>query len=515
MHFLQILKISISAQCEICGQFIIACTSGFVRGRSSLIAGRAHMASLVAAANSSATDSRHRAIPRHMVNMNVSMIVSFNSFQWLTYYMHEPFVYNVCSSAHGWERCSALTAESADLYNSLPSLYVLGPPHTGTTTLWHQLKQHPGIRTPSAGNGRQGQETDKEPAFWSFPQRWLRHHLDPLTHYQILCRCKPCSNNSVLLDSTTMAGDVDAVHRMVRQAAVASNSTPFAESYALGSWLQVTVYRNGPVLPNHLRFVLLVRSWAQHLDSVIKYHCAPSRQPWEFCPFIHQRLEKSTHRYRIAYMKSLGGYLEDGVIAAWVGSCLREYATCAESHDDSQRWPKCIIAISRNTSTCMLFQGSASPHVATPTTGVSPASLSRLRPTIVKIVTTPILVDQALCWLQHVRREQMLFVYSASISSGQAAGAIWAFAGLPPSAAAGRLSASSSSAHVHAHELPFTPALVNDSEVRRQYQWHACRLCQHLGVGCENETWRLERDAHLTLTCAGAPRETESASQTR
>ena len=89
---------------------------------------------------------------------------------------------------------------------------------------------------------------------------------------------------------------------------------------------------------------------------------------------------------------------------------------------------------------------------------------------------------------QYVRREQMLFVNSASISSGPAAEAIWAFAGLAPSAAASPRP-NSSSAHVHAVELPFTAALVNDSAVRHHYHWHASRLCQELGVGCEAWPW--------------------------
>ena len=322
-------------------------------------------------------------------------------------------------------------------YLSLPELYLLGPPHSGSTTLWKQVVAHPNARFPVPQRHSEGiPETEKEPGYFAYATRfndgkkWLGRFRERCSH----------KNGTTMVDGTTMAGVIEAPARMVR------------------TYTKYEARRDR--LPSHLRMVFLVREPLAHLGSIINYYCGRAlwRRTYLRCPFALPG-HNATPSSREATQR-----------VAWY---LNRYTDCTAlpRYGPSQRWAACLGALKA-------LKGG-------PNIDADVATIS----------TQPILVDQALHWVRYVSEQQLLFVRTEDITSGVAARAIWRFAGLAEHEAgqANLTKLALQQHHSHRSPHPLATAISSDRDVSRLYLHHSRRLCDELNVGCDHagrSRWR-------------------------
>jgi len=213
--------------------------------------------------------------------------------------------------------CPSSLASLVPSRRRLPTLFLLGPGHTGSSELWRQVNLHPLVVHPAVPSG-QPRWRAKEPGVWTL--NWDHGHglRDILATDH--------GADTILVDGTPMGGSIEAPLRL--QAAYACEA-------------------EAP-LPH---FVMMLRDPLEIVVSALK-HALTS-------PGFHATCLHSS-RPTCALLRSANG---TGLVDALL-SCITRYNACAgESRraglDASLVWPTCAIRIrsacgEAPTSDCML-----------------------------------------------------------------------------------------------------------------------------------------------------------------
>ena len=204
------------------------------------------------------------------------------------------------ASSHG---CPSSLAWLVPSRRRLPTLFLLGPGHTGSSELWRQVNLHPLVVHPAVPSG-QPSWTAKEPNVWRL--NWNHGHglRDILATDH--------GADTVLVDGTPMAGSIEAPLRL--QAAYACEA-------------------EAP-LPH---FVMMLRDPLEIVASALK-HALTS-------PGFHATCHHSSRPTCALLNLANGNGLADALL-----SCITRYNACASESrrvglDASLVWPTCAIRI--------------------------------------------------------------------------------------------------------------------------------------------------------------------------
>ena len=258
--------------------------------------------------------------------------------------------------------CPSSLASVVPSRRRLPTLFLLGPGHTGSSELWRQVNLHPLVVHPAVPIG-QPSWIAKEPDVWR--HNWKDGHglRDIATDH---------SADTILVDGTPMAGSIEAPLRL--QAAYAC-----------------TKREQSAPLPH---FVIMLRDPLEIVASALK-HALTS-------PGFHASCLHSSRPTCALVRLANGTALVDALL-----SCITRYSACAgESRraglDASLVWPTCAIRI---LSAC----------------GKAPTSDCML----CRAVSNAFVTDMRAWWLRFVPATHLHLVHNRQLTGGEAARAIW------------------------------------------------------------------------------------------
>ena len=220
--------------------------------------------------------------------------------------------------------CPSSLASLVPSRRRLPTLFLLGPGHTGSSELWSQVSLHPLVVSPAVPSGQPSWRA-KEPEVWTL--NWDHGHglRDILATDH--------GEDTILVDGTPMAGSIEAPLRL--QAAYACEA-------------------EAP----RPQFVMMLRDPIEIVVSALK-HALTS-------PGFHATCFQKS-RPTCALLRSANGTgLKDALL-----SCITRYNACAgESRraglDASLVWPTCAIRIRSacgGSSDCVLCRAVSNAFV--------------------------------------------------------------------------------------------------------------------------------------------------------
>ena len=249
----------------------------------------------------------------------------------------------------------------------LPTLFLLGPGHTGSSELWRQVVLHPLVVHPAVPKGQPSWRA-KESEVWRAD--WDHGHglRDILATDH--------AADTILVDGTPIAGSIEAPLRL--QAAYACKA--------------------GAPPP---RFVMMLRDPLEIVASALKHALtSPGIRATFGC--------LNSSRPTCALLRSADG---TGLVDALL-SCITRYNACASESrhaglDASLVWPTCAIRI---RSAC----------------GEAPTSDCVL----CRAVSNAFVTDIRNWWLRFVPATHLHLVHNRQLTGGEAARAVWGAVGL-------------------------------------------------------------------------------------